>query len=208
MEVEPFVAWLRGQPRLFTVPVVVMVARVCDDSFNECHAAGADDVIDMNDEDGITRRLQALSGFDPKVRPPANRGRAVIGCPDEARRRILGRILRVGGFDVGFAATAEELVDQSAAGEPALLVLSDNLPQVPVLVEKARSAVGTEVPSVVLASRRRCGELLPKLRTLRSAIPSPEHRPPDNLLFLANELLNQDATNQRDSARLLRSAVC
>lgn len=201
---EGFVGWLRGRASLFGVPVVVFVPVASDGAFNEAHALGADDALIETEFGGVTRRLANLEGFDPRVRPPADRGKAFVAHPDDKRRRILGRILRMSGMDVSFAADGDELAGLAQRGDDALYVVSADLPPAgPHGVIAARP----EVPMIVLAPERAKAELRAELGGYRVALGS-EGAPPDHLLFLANELLRPEVSNVRASTRILHGAIC
>lgn len=209
---ESFVAWVRGEARLFSVPVVVLTAAAADQSYTEAHAWGADDVQAGADLGGMTRRLANLSEFDPSVRPPITQGRAVIAHENESRRRVLGRILRQGGFDVSFAADRDELANVSLSGNPpSLLVCAEKLGTETARssIEKTRRVLKSDtVPAVVLATRTESRVLAHDVSMLGATGVTSESAPADNLLFIANELLRPDVHNLRASPRLLFSSIC
>ena len=208
---EGFVSWLRGEARLFSVPVVALVPALDEAAFCETHAFGIDDVVVTGDPDAISRRLQHLQEFDPESRPPITQGRAIVAHGDRGRRQVLGRVLRQNGFDVSFAADADELVQVASAGdEPKLVVGVHDLGSRSILeaVEQVRSARdGQNVPFVVLGAARDLRSLGREADGLGRVAVTSELAPPDNLLFLANELMRPDVTNVRASARLLFGAL-
>lgn len=212
-DVEAMVAWMRGEARLFPVPVVVQVPAPVDEAYLRAHAMGADDVIVAGDLSGITRRLANLSEFDPNARPPLTQGRAVVAHPLELRRRVLGRILRQAGFDVSFALDSGDLV-RIAEGQaecPSILVADAGLPGDGPLaaVRQVRGRPGCEkLPVVITAPADRVGELRAEAAALGGAAVTYEAAPPDNLLFLANELLRPEVSNMRASVRLLYGTIC
>jgi PleD family two-component response regulator len=59
---------LRGNAACFSVPLIVMSDQISDRVMLEQHALGADDVVAMHELGGLTRRLAALSTFDPSAR--------------------------------------------------------------------------------------------------------------------------------------------
>lgn len=203
---ERFVGWLRGEGHLFAVPVIVSVPMATDGAYNEAHALGADDVIVEGDVGGITRRLANLEAFDPTQRPRITQGRAIVAHPEDRRRRLLGRILRQAGFDVGFAADGTELTRSAEQGDdfPLLVASADLPPAGPIAVLRE---VSKRVPMVALAPNRACETMKSESEDLRCAI-GLDAAPPDHLLFLANELLNEEASELRASQRLLYGAIC
>ena len=218
---EGFVEWMRGEGRLFTVPVLVTAPVPSQAAFADAQSMGADDVVLERDLGGLTRRLAHLADFDPQARPATRCGTAVIAHASSRRRRLLGRILRMSGFDLTFAQDAEELVALAAAEVaatgtqsdsvpvpevPVLLVASMDLPPAGPLEAMQRSAIHT--PLVVLGPTRALGELRESAVMLPDCSVGSDQAPPDHLLFLANELLRGPGANHRASARVLHGAVC
>ncbi len=212
-QVAHFVEWLRGQGHLFSVPVLLMVPRPTEAAYAEAHALGADDVVLSSDLGGLTRRLARLAELDPARRPSPTAGRALLAHPDEGRRRVLGRVLRMAGFDVAFAASEEE-AEQVALRHtpPSVLVVSDDFgahggwP----LVQRLRSVLGApELPAVLLCHGR---ERLDRCRDLSARHPALGavfgRGPADDLLFVANELLRPGVRELRASDRLLHGSLC
>lgn len=208
-DVAAFVDWVRGEARLFSVPVVVMVPVPNDAAFNEAHAMGADDVLVMGDAGGITRRLANLGAFDPNSRPPITQGRAVLGYPAGGRRRVLGRVLRQAGFDVAFAASAQECGKVADHGDrPALLVAKGDLPGGAFGAFDRVRRQSRDTPMVALAANPELSGMRQEAERLGHAAVGSEHAPPDHLLFLANELMRPGVNDLRASERVLFGAIC
>lgn len=201
---ELLVGWVRGQASLFGVPVIIFVPVASDSAYTEAHAMGADDALVEGDLGGVTRRLANLEAFDPSARPPTRNGRAFVAHPDDKRRRLIGRILRMSGMDVSFAADGEELAEAADKVDDALFVVSAELPPAG---PHGVIAAHPELPMVVLAPERAKAELRRELGGYRVALGS-VGAPPDHLLFLANELLRPEVSNVRASTRLLHGAIC
>ena len=210
-DVDAFVAWTRTQARLFAVPVVGVVVNASDREFADAHAFGADDVVLVTDTGGFTRRAAAVESFDPQVRPPAGQGRAVIGHPDRARRLLLGRGLRQAGFDVAFAENADELLTVAKSGAPPRIVVANGelSPGNLSVIESVRMALSEpKLPVVMLQEPAVKQALLQKSIELGHVELSNEDAPPDDLVFLANELLRPDLQSVRSSSRLLYGSLC
>ncbi|MFW6050466.1 MAG: PilZ domain-containing protein [Myxococcota bacterium] len=212
-DLEGFIGWLRGEAHLFPVPVVVQVSHPDDALYLQAHSLGADDVVVRGDDAGITRRLRNLSDFDPTARPPKTQGSAVVAHGNELRRRVLGRILRQAGFDVSFALDADDLV-RVAHGmpqTPVLMVADAALPGAGAIhaVRAVRGRAGFDgVPVVLTAEADEVGALRGAAEGMGDAAVTHEAAPPDNLLFLANELLRPDVRNVRASTRVLYGTIC
>lgn len=210
--IDALIAWIRGDGRWFSLPVVLQVPAATDPVFVQAHQLGADDVLVAGDAGGLTRRLANLAAFDPRARPPLTQGRAIIAQHDEQRRRVLGRIMRQAGFDVAFAAHGEELAQVAGQGDaPALLVGSDALAGGDVLgaVEAARTATGCpELPAVILSTGGDSRELRDRADAMAAVAVTDAAAPADNLLFLANELMRPGVRDVRASTRLLYGTLC
>ncbi len=199
--VRGFVAWVRGQAALFTVPVIAMVPAAGEQRFHSSHCAGADDAIVGNDSGAVTRRLANLTAFDPAQRPETNQGRCVIAFADESRRRVLGRLVRQAGFEVLFASNASEIAETA----PANLIVADAVLPGGDHFGWMREKKG--VPSIVLAEADQVRSLRQQLRDERCAV-GEIVEPPDHLLFQANELLRPEVANVRASRRVLHGTIC
>ncbi|HJL16548.1 MAG TPA: PilZ domain-containing protein [Sandaracinaceae bacterium LLY-WYZ-13_1] len=211
IELEPLMAWIRGQGRLFGAMVVAVVPAPSDHAFSEVVAAGCDDVVLQGDLGALTRRAAVLHDYDATARPPATQGKAIVAHPSVHRRRVLGRTLRLAGFDVAFAEREEE-VERHCEDDatPALVVAAESLPPSGGLraVIAARQTSGqASLPSVVVGTERELREMGPTDELNRVAVVD-EQAPPDNLLFVANELLRPGVRNLRASQRVLWDALC
>lgn len=206
VELEPFVGWVRGQPHLFAVPVVALMGRVDGTTFLAAYSRGADDVVLEEDDRGIASRVLRLSEYDPVQRPAPTRGRVLVAHPDDVRRRLLGRILRVGGYDVSFARSAAELGDKP---DVRLLVAAASLPPAGALscIEEIAAKTDAALPAIVLASAAEIADLRTLSGAIDDVVVAPEFSPPDNLLFLANEILLKDARELRESPRVLHNTL-
>lgn len=201
-----FVSWLREQARLFAVPIVAIANNASDHEFAEAHAFGADDVVLVSDVGGFTRRAASLESYDPSHRPPVVEGRAIVGHPDRARRLLLGRGLRQAGFDVAFAETSAELLEIARSGTAPRLVVADGALDEGSdlgLVNTVRDALSDSTPMVLIEEPGFRRSLIPKSLALGLVELTPADAPPDNLVFLANELLRPEHQRVRSSTRLL-----
>ncbi|MDW8362079.1 MAG: PilZ domain-containing protein [Myxococcales bacterium] len=204
-EAERLVQAIRGEARLFWVRIVAVVPSVSEDAFREAFGWGVDDVVSDTDVEAMATRARRLADFDPSSRVPLTRGRALVAHPDEGRRRLLGRVLRGAGFDPSFAADAQEL--PAAARDASLLVIGASLDaNSDLLLKRLREA--SETPIVLLAGASRVRELRALAARLGQAVVGAELAPPDELLFLANELSCAAQAEQRSSRRILHAALC
>lgn len=206
-----FVHFVRGEARLFSVPVVICVPAPSEAAYCQAHALGADDVVIAGDAGGFTRRTANLAEFDPAARPPLTQGRAIVAHQDGGRRRVLGRILRQSGFDVSFAADAGEAGERAIGPTSALLVVARDLPPGGGwhAVDRIRAAApGVRMPAVVLVPERETESYLEIANAMGEVDVGSDLAPADNLLFQANELLHPDVRNVRASTRVLHDTFC
>lgn len=209
--VDVFVRMLRGQARLFSVPVFATVANVADQLFATAHSYGVDDVISDRDMGAFTRRAAVLSDFDSNARPETSQGVAVIAHADPQARQLYGRILRQAGFDSAFAGDGDELLTIVAREKaPRIVVIAHDLaPNLVQLIADARERAKTPLLAHAIVGHGA------EMRALEAQIDGQEGidalsslAPPDNLLFVVNEMLRREylrgkGSDQRASTRLL-----
>ncbi len=221
-------AHVRAHAGFAQVPIFGVTSDRYDLAFTEIFGWGGDDVIGTSSPQPMIRRLRALlpqpmstvprpSGSMPAVRPsgtmaavvppPATQGAAIIAGPDRNWRTVMGRALYNGGFAVRFAATAAELAEECLAEGVRIVIAADDL------VEASEGGAG----AALLAARERGSKAAwvlvapPKRMAAVNAVALKAGRasvldgfaPPENVLFVANEILSARGVDQRGSARLL-----
>lgn len=205
-EVQDIARVLRSNANCFSVPLIALSEHISDRIMLELHAVGADDVVAVHDLGGLTRRLAALSSFDPRARTALFQGSCLLAHADVYRRQLFGRVLRQAGFDVSFAGSMSEALQVAERSPPKVLVVSNTLPPDGgrlALQRLSEHWVG-DMPAVLLASGRNSGSLSPHSWTV-----VPEEAPPDDLLFVVNELLRpRELLESRASRRLLYATLC
>jgi DNA-binding response OmpR family regulator len=205
-EVRELARVLRANANCFSVPLIALSDRVSDRILLELYAMGGDDAVAVHDMGGLTRRLAALSTFDPRARTALFQGSCLLAHADPHRRQLFGRVLRQAGFDVSFAGNMSEALSVAERSPPKVLVVSNTLPPEGGRLALARLSehwVG-EMPAVLLASGQHSGSMSPHGWTV-----VPEEAPPDDLLFVVNELLRpRELLESRASRRLLYATLC
>jgi DNA-binding response OmpR family regulator len=195
---------LRERADCSGVPLIALVDQVSDQNAIELHRVGADDICSMHDVAGLTRRLTALERFDPTARTALSQGSCLLAHPDFYRRQVLGRVLRQAGFDVSFAGTMQDAIAVAERVPPKVVVVSDELPPAggrSALEALSRHWLGV-MPGVLLSNE-------PAARPMDSWYVVPHDSPPDDLLFVLNELLRpRELLESRASRRVLYSTLC
>jgi len=197
---------LRTRADCFGVPLIALTEHASEQAWLDLHALGADDVVQLHDLAGMTRRTSALASFDPNARTSLFQGTCLLAHDDPYRRAVLGRVLRQGGYEVAFAGSAQDALHVTEQSPPKVVVVSSRLPPdggAHALGLLAEQWLGT-MPAVLLTeSGAPASEAPTRFCAIR------EDAPPDDLLFVINELLRpRELLESRASRRLLYGARC
>jgi len=201
-DVKQLVDGIRDEAELFSVPVLVLLARLSSDAYRAAYLAGADDVVIAADIGGFTRRLANLHQHPSNGRPAATLGRAVVASHDEESRRRLGRTLRHVGFEVSYASSIDEVIRGAQDGQkPAFAVVSGAAPVGAVASRTGLPNVANlaGIPTLFLAAE---GSQLATQSDDQIADVT------GKLLFFADEQAKADFKDRRVSARKLYSSIC
>lgn len=192
----------RAQKRHRKTPILALAREPSDLEFTGAFSWGADDVVAPDRVWSLTARLRALA----RVRkysdlPP--RGIAVVGELDQGRRVATARVLAIAGFDVLFAITPEDL--RRYAGEPGVTlveVCTELCPEPEALIEEA-GAQGHAINFVVSAEPKRHADIAAHYDRAPHVRITDASSPPENVVFLANELAAGPIADKRASPRIL-----
>jgi CheY-like chemotaxis protein/Tfp pilus assembly protein PilZ len=198
---------VRTMSRLAHVPIVGLAPELSDLTFPEMYGWGGDDVVRCDSAAGLVPRLRWLAAGD-SLRPPAPKGDAVVADGDRRRRTLYARVLRNAGYNVRFALHTKEAVE--AASDDAIKVViadADLDPDGGVDVARRLRAAGVEVPVVIAAAPKKMGGYRAAVREFARVAVTDSFAPPENLLFVANELSRNLRDDGRASARLLYGTV-
>jgi CheY-like chemotaxis protein/Tfp pilus assembly protein PilZ len=198
---------IRGIGRLAYVPIIGLAPELNDLVFPEMYGWGGDDVARAAVPVDLVPRLRGLAG-DPSLHPPPGKGGAVVVDSDRRRRALYARVLRNAGYDVRFAVKPEEAQADSLA-EGVKLIIADAEIGDDGGVEMARRirAGGSEVPIVIASAPKKMAAHRAEAAGMAKVAVTDGFAPPENLLFVANELGRSGATDGRASARLLYGTV-
>jgi hypothetical protein len=200
-------ARIRSHARLAPVPILGVSDELNDLAFTELFVWGGDDVVSFSTSQPMTRRLRGLvSSASPKSqRLSSEKPQVVIAGLDAPWRTILGRSLYNGGFSVRFAVSVEGLVSECVDGSVAVAVISDDM-DAESGAQAALAALrlrGSKLPCVLVVPPKRIAGVTAAVSARGPVSVADGFAPPENVLFLVNELLAPRGVDKRASARLL-----
>jgi hypothetical protein len=188
---------VRRRRGLANVPVIGVSNRRRDLSFAELFHVGGDDLIDLDDSGSLVRRIRALRG--QKKNAPSAHARVVIAGEELSH---YARTFWNAGLEPEIATTTEEAI--RLAKNARFVLASDELGSSGGADALAKSrAAGSETPWVLVAAPKRFVAARAAVKDIKSVVVLDAYAPPENALFLANELTRPNGVNARASARLL-----
>ncbi|MBN1608599.1 MAG: hypothetical protein JW940_18360 [Polyangiaceae bacterium] len=192
----------RAESERMTLPILAVAERVSDLKFGEAFAWGADDLVQLDQRRGLVTRMRSLPR-EPLPVPEAKRGHVLIADADRARRIAIGRVLRNAGYSISFAVATPDVARIVAESQVTVVLLNTELePEPKTLIEQAERS-GSEAMWIVSCAPRHMRRYRAMLAGLRSATATDGFAPPENMLFVSNELCSSKRVEQRASARLL-----
>lgn len=193
---------LRAQAQHAQIPMVSLDSQLGDLSFAEVFSWGGDDAVDVKRSHALGHRLRSLPADQPTL--SANgRGGALIVDADRARRIVQGRVLRNAGYSVGFAISSDDALERVREQSPKLVVASSDVGAGPVaLLSTARNA-GSKATWIVTCPPKDLPKTRATVEVLGNATVTDGFAPPENIVFLANELERGGTQEKRASRRLL-----
>ena len=198
-------AHVRGQARLAQLPILGVAPQRDDLAFTELFSWGGDDLVPRTAPQALARRLRPLVARPPSRSDakPRDRGALVAGA-DARWRSVMGRALYQGGFSVRFVASAGDLAQESLAEGVRVVVIADDLGtgEAEAALTAARTR-GSQAAWVVVAPPKRMALLHAAIGSLGPVSVADGFAPPENVLFLTNELLSQRGVDHRSSPRVL-----
>jgi ActR/RegA family two-component response regulator len=198
-------AHLRSQARLAQVPLFGVADELSDLAFTELFVWGGDDLVGLTSAQPLTRRLRALRvGGERKGVASSEKPQAVVAGPDATWRTVMGRALYNGGFAVRFAVSVEGLLSEVLNESASVAVVADDLE-----VGGAHNVLstvrlrGSKAACILVAPPKRMAAATVALKPLGQMSVADGFAPPENVLFLVNELVASRGVDKRSSARLL-----
>jgi DNA-binding response OmpR family regulator/Tfp pilus assembly protein PilZ len=201
--IKAFAPELRESRAGLALPLFAIIERVNLRELLTLHGAGVDDVVTLDDVEGLQRRLRVVSKVErSSVRPPQFSGTCLVAHASLHRQRLLTRVLEQAGFQVLCASDTAEALNVVRTTPPTVAVVSSALP--PEGGRRAlRRVAASSLPSVLLTGGT------PGAYSPQGWVVVSEDGSPDELLFVVNDLLHPpDLTGRRASRRLLYSTLC
>jgi EAL domain-containing protein (putative c-di-GMP-specific phosphodiesterase class I)/ActR/RegA family two-component response regulator/Tfp pilus assembly protein PilZ len=192
----------RGDPQHHSAPVIAVASQLEESVFLDAMVHGADDVVFSGDQDGMARRIEALSKIERGK--GSLDGSVLVIHPDPAHRRRLGRPLFRSGLSVDFAASLAEVRVSDVRPDVVVVHSAEAEENVDNQVRELLDA--PDLPVVVI--RETSLNVSDGGRRVERTASIPLHVPADHLLFVVNELLNPDLQEQRSSPRRLHATLC
>ncbi len=190
----------RAKRSLSGIPILAMTQELTDVFTEKLYALGADDVVGSA-WPALIARLRSLPRQDAPLEPP-KLGRAIVADADRGRCDVLGHVLANAGFELRYASDERVLQYYSTQEDVRLIVANADLTAPRPIIERARAA-GVKAAWIIMSSKRDLEVHNQALLELTDVATISQNSPPDDLLFLANELTSGKSGSGRASMRVL-----
>jgi CheY-like chemotaxis protein len=193
---------IRAQVRHALVPIMALSPKATELAFAEAFSCGGDDVVGSRAAEALTARLRRLPAA-PWERPAASDDKvALISASDRSRRIVLGRMLGNAGYLIHFAVDLSETEQFAREHQPRLVVIDTEQEAACELITKAAPR-NAKTLWIVSTAPRHMRAYDSAFKDLPNAAVTDSFAPPENIVFLANELGRGKANDKRASRRLL-----
>ncbi len=195
---------LRRKPEHASTPLIGLASSADELSFSTNYGYGGDEVVPKSHLHRLIPRIRSLQNASTASLSMRQRGVAVVASDDPRRRIVLGRTLHTAGYAIEFAGDAAEAVESAQKNNAKLAVL-DGTDDPAAALAKIKRARLAGLPShwVLVVEPKRVPHLAPLIEGLPYVALADAFAPPENVLFVANELARGGGTEGRGSARLL-----
>jgi hypothetical protein len=201
---EQFCKRARSAEKLRGVPVIGMSRTPNELGFARVYAWGADDLVPLGSRNALERRLKVLAAT---VQPDASGfGRAVVAEATTQRRALVGRVLAQAGYEVKFAVDRAAVELYASQSETRLVVISAALGDPRRMIDAAARA-GALPTWIVTAEMRSVNRLAASLAGLDRVAVTSTAGSPEDVLFLANELVFGKGARRREWRALYATPV-
>ncbi len=202
---ETFIATLREEQSLFTVPILASVSAPDAEALEEAFRIGIDDYVVQGSTKQFRALLSTLTDEDSwgAVRAPA--GKVILAHADRSERVRLGKVLRRNGYDTFFAANTNELENAVKSVDARAVVASAELPEDNVIevMGEVTDNMASPPPWVLIAPNKEVAQLasIAPASTQTSFFETGSDA--EGLTFVMNEMLAPPPAGVRKSARIL-----
>jgi DNA-binding response OmpR family regulator len=201
---EQFCKRARSAEKLRGVPVIGMSRTPNELGFARVYAWGADDLVPLGSKNALERRLKVLATTQ---KPDATGfGRAVVAEATTQRRALVGRVLAQAGYEVKFAVDRAAVELYASQSETRLVVISAALGDPRRMIDSAAKA-GALPTWIVTAEMRSVNRLAASLAGLDRVAVTSTAGSPEDVLFLANELVFGKGARRREWRALYATPV-
>ena len=201
---EQFCKRARGTERLRSVPVIGMSRHPNELGFARVFAWGADDLVPLGARLPLEHRLLVLRDT---TRPDTSGfGQAVVAEATTQRRALVGRVLAQAGYEVKFAVDRGAVELYASQSETRLVVISAALGDPRRIIEAAARA-GALPTWIVTVEARSTQRLAASLAGLDRVAVTSTAGSPEDVLFLANELVFSKGARRREWRALYATPV-
>ncbi len=195
---------LRTQPRFANVPIFGAALDRSDLSFVELFTWGGDDLVSLVNSEPLSRRLRILcSQSVARASQGPGEGYALVAGADPQWRTVMARALFNGGFRVRFSSSATDTLDELRNDQVRMVVAADGLRPDGAASVFREARKTNQVPWVVVASPKRLAACASELRGSTNVAIADAFGPPENVLFVANDLIHGRGGDKRAAVRLL-----
>lgn len=192
----------RAPARHSQVPALALVENVDDLAFASAFSWGAEDIVRPSAQWPLVTRLRALPKEAPKE-PTEGRGIALVADADPLKRIALGRVLRNAGYSVTFGTSTADVLERAGRGPIELAVVDEGVCDDPTRLIRLCRERGAPCTWIVTSAPREQRRWRETLDGIERAAVTDGYAPPENVLFLSNELSSARREDQRKSARIL-----
>src|SRR5690606_932593 len=133
--------------------------------------------------------------------PSASRGVAVIADPDRGRRLLRARVLRNAGYSVRFAVSAADTIRFSKESTTRVLVVDWDLEDTGEIIKDC--GLTQQINLILMCPPKKVHPVARQLDGVSNIAITDSYSPPENLLFIINELQMGATRRLRASRRLL-----
>lgn len=202
---------VRSRPELAAVPMLGVAKELGDLTFGEAYSIGIDDCCVL-DEERLARRLRQLDAVSST--DTVRRGRVIVIADENPRSRLLlGRVFRGAAYSTTFANTPQEALEHASQPDVAAVVVSAELEEVGIdgcRLTRHLPQLGEDDPArapawIINTPPKGIPRMLGRVAgsAQERVVVHDAFAAPATLLFVVNDVLNQEAKDARKSERLL-----